>query len=130
MHVCLRPLGFFAINSKNLQCNPFLKFVTLPNILLRMPLCKQNLKKKVLPLLTALLEHPVQKKFFALIKKIFLQNLVEIIFTYQISFFKSFWTPWDPLKTKWEFLHMRCRYHNRLKRVRAVHFWRNFWKIF
>ena len=36
---------------------------------------------------TALLGHQVQNKFFALIKKIFLQTLVEIIFRYQKKFF-------------------------------------------
>ena len=45
--------------------------------------------QKNLPL-TALLGHPVQKyfflKLFALIKKIFLQTLVEIIFRYQKYF--------------------------------------------
>ena len=36
---------------------------------------------------TALFGHQVQKIFFALIKKIFLQTLVEIIFRYQKNFF-------------------------------------------
>ena len=42
--------------------NPFLKFVALHNIFLWM-------KKKVVPPLTALLGHPVQNIFVALIKK-------------------------------------------------------------
>ena len=37
--------------------------------------------------------------FFALIKKIFLQNLVEIIFNIIENIFK-FWDPWDPPTTK------------------------------
>ena len=36
---------------------------------------------------TALFGHQVQNNFFALIKKIFLQTLVEIIFRYQKKFF-------------------------------------------
>ena len=43
---------------------------------------KKKLQNLVLPSLTAPLEHPVQNIFFALIKKIFLQTLVEIIFRY------------------------------------------------
>ena len=39
--------------------------------------------------ITALLGHLIQNIFFALIKKIFLQTIVEIIFRY--NFFLEFW---------------------------------------
>ena len=39
------------------------------------------------------------KFFFALIKKIFLQTLIEIIFRYHSFFYYSFGTPWTPLWT-------------------------------
>ena len=38
--------------------------------------------------------------FFALIKKTFLQNLVEIIFRYYKKIFLDFWKTWDPPSTK------------------------------
>ena len=44
---------------------------------------------------TALFGHQVQNHFFALIKKIFLQTLVEIIFRYH-KFFLGFWDPLGP----------------------------------
>ena len=37
--------------------------------------------------------------FFALIKKFFLQTLVEIFFRYYKKYFKIFGTPWDPPTT-------------------------------
>ena len=40
------------------------------------------------------------KIFFALIKKIFLQALVDIIFRYHKQYFYIFETPWDPPTTK------------------------------
>ena len=74
--------------------------------------------------------HPVQKFFFALIKKIFLQTLVEIIFRYH----KIFLGFWDPLGPPYEQNENFCMwghgYQNSVKRVRWVHFWRNFGKIF
>ena len=48
---------------------------------------QKKFKKLVLPPLTALLGHQVQNIFFALIKAIFLQTLVEIIFRYHIKYF-------------------------------------------
>ena len=42
----------------------------------------------------ALLGHPVQHIVFALIKKIFLQTLIEISFRYQT--FLEFWDPLGP----------------------------------
>ena len=57
-------------------------------------------KKIVLPPLTALLEHPVQNIFFALINKIFLQTLVEIIL--DILFFLG------PPTNKMKISHMEC----------------------
>ena len=49
---------------------------------------------------TALFGHQVQNNFFALIKKIFLQTLVEIIFRYQKIFFRVLGPPWAPLRPK------------------------------
>ena len=43
----------------------------------------------VLPPLTAFFGHTVQNIFFALIKKIFLQTLVEIIFRFQKFFYRK-----------------------------------------
>ena len=43
-------------------------------------------KYLVLPSLRALLWYPVQKKIFSLIKKIFLQTLVELMFRYHKIF--------------------------------------------
>ena len=48
---------------------------------------------------TALFGHQVQNNFFALIKKIFLQSVVEIIFRYQKNIFLWFW---DPLGSPYE----------------------------
>ena len=42
---------------------------------------------------TALFGHQVQNNFFALIKKIFLQTLVEIIFRYHTFFFRVLGPP-------------------------------------
>ena len=51
--------------------------------------------KKVFPPFTALLGHQVKNIFFAFIKKIFLQTLIEI--SYKISnFFFEFWDPLEP----------------------------------
>ena len=50
---------------------------------------------------------PSTKFFFALIKKIFLQTLIEIIFRYHLFSYYSFGTPWAPLRTKLNFLHVR-----------------------
>ena len=73
---------------------------------------------------------PSTKIFFALIKKIFLHTLVEIIFRYH----KIFLGFWDPLGTPYEqnenFLMWGHGYQNWVRRVLWVHFWRNFWKIF
>mgnify|MGYP006863512247 CR=1 FL=1 len=44
---------------------------------------------------TALFGHQVQNHFFALIKKIFLLTLVEIIFIYHLNFLE-FWDPLGP----------------------------------
>ena len=50
--------------------------------------------KKVFPPFTALLGHQVKNIFFAFIKKIFLQTLIEI--SYKIStLFLSSGTPWN-----------------------------------
>ena len=50
---------------------------------------------------TALLGHPVQNNSFALIKKIFLQALVEIIFRYQkkYEFLDPLGPPYQQMKT-------------------------------
>ena len=73
--------------------------------------------------------HPVQF-FFALIKKIFLQTLVEIIFRYH-KIFLGFWDPLGPPYEQNENFYIQgVGYQNRVKRVRGVNFWRNFWEIF
>ena len=73
---------------------------------------------------------PSTKFFFALIKKIFLQTLVEIIFRYH-KIFLGFWDPLGPPMYKIKnFCMCGHGYQNGVKRVRWVHFWRNFWKIF
>ena len=73
---------------------------------------------------------PSTKFFFALIKKIFLQTLVEIIFRYH-KFFLGFWDPLGPPMNKIKnFCMWGHGYQNGVKRVRWVHFWSNFWKIF
>ena len=73
---------------------------------------------------------PSTNFFFPLIKKIFLQTLVEIISRYH-DFFLGFWDPLGPPYGQNEnFYIWGDGYQNRVKRVRWVHFWRNFWKIF
>ena len=49
---------------------------------------------------TALFGHQVQNNFFALIKKIFLKTLVEIIFRYHTNFFRVLGPPGAPLRAK------------------------------
>ena len=74
-------ISFFAIYSKNPKVTHTSKFVIICNIFLRMP------QKFSVRGCTALFGHQVQNNFFALIKKIFLQTLVEIIFRYHKKFF-------------------------------------------
>ena len=81
-YVCLSEvISFFVIYSKNLQATHTSKFVIICNIFLQMPLWKKNQKFSVRGG-TALLGHQVQNNLFALMKKILLQTLVEIIFIY------------------------------------------------
>ena len=72
---------------------------------------KKKSKNFVLPPRRALLVHPVQKflKFFALINKIYLQTLAEIILRYH-HFFFSFGTSWSPSNKmkKMKISHMEC----------------------
>ena len=123
-------ISFFAIDSKNLQATHTTKFVILCNNFLRIQIRKKEIKKFCVRGCTALFGHQVQKNFFALIKKIFLQTLVEIIFRYH-NFFLGFW---DPLGPPYEQNEKFCMwghgYQKWVKRVLWVHFWRNFWKIF
>ena len=53
----------------------------------RCPYEKKKFQKFCVRRCTALFGHQVQNNFFALIKKIFLQTLVEIIFRYHKIFF-------------------------------------------
>ena len=46
--------------------------------------------------------------FFALIKKIFLQSPVEIIFRYHYKYFYIFGTPLQTKRTKVKISHMEC----------------------
>ena len=79
----------------------------------------------------ALFGHQVQNIFFALIKKIVLQTLVEIIFRYLKIFFLGCWDPLGlPYDQNENFCLWGHGYQNSVIRVRWVHFWRNFWKIF
>ena len=67
---------------------------------------------------TALLGHPVQNIFIALIKKILVQALVEIIFRYQ-EFFRVLGPPYEQI----EIFYIRgVGYQNRVKRVCEVPF--------
>ena len=59
------------------------------------------------------------KIFFALIKKIFLQPLIEIIFRYHSFFNYSFGTPWNIMSF---FYIWGVGYQKRVKRVSGVHF--------
>ena len=61
---------------------------------------KKEIKKFSVRGGTALFGHQVQNNFFALIKKIFLQTLVEIIFRYHKIFFRVLGPPGAPLRTK------------------------------
>ena len=80
--------SFFAIYSKNLQATHASKFVILCNIFFAdAPLKKKNFKNFVYEGVQHFLDTQVQNNFFALIKKIFLQTLVEIIFRYHKIFF-------------------------------------------
>ena len=73
---------------------------------------------------------PSKNYFFALIKKIFLQTLVKIIFRYQNFFFRVLGPPGTPYEQNEHFYIWGVGYQNRVKRVGGVHFWRNAWKIF
>ena len=87
-------ISFFAISSSN----PYLKICDLTQYFFAYtPMkCFLNL---ILPPLTALLGHPIQNNFFALIK-IFLQTLVEIIFIYKKRVHLEFWdTPRNKRKS-------------------------------
>ena len=103
MSVCLSPLTFFAIYSKNLQATYTLKCVTLLNIFLRMPLPQHFWDTQY-------------KMIFWFNQKIFLQALVEKFF--DVNFFG---TPWDPPTNKLIFFTYK---------VLGIKIWRNFWKIF
>ena len=106
MSVCMSMgVSFFAIYSKNLQATHTSKFVILCNNFLRMPLWKNKIQK--LRVWFKILGHPVQKFYFALIKKIFLQPLAEIIFRYHKFFFRVLGPPGPHLQTKWNFLLVR-----------------------
>ena len=61
---------------------------------------KKKIKKFSVREGTTLFGHQVQNNFFALIKRIFLQTLVEIIFRYHKSFFRVLGPPGAPLRTK------------------------------
>ena len=92
MSVCLSAclsvsISFFAIYSKNLQATQTSKSLTVCNIFWRMPLWKKKIQKFCVRGCTALFGHQVQNNFFALIKKIFLQPLIEITFRYHKIFF-------------------------------------------
>ena len=131
MYVCLYvSFSFFVIYSKSLQATHTSKFVILCNIFLRMPLWKKKNQKFCVRGSTVLFGHQVQNNFFALIKKIFLQPLVEIIFRYHKEFFLGFW---DPLGPPYEQNENFCMwghgYQNWVKSEIWVHFWKNFWKI-
>ena len=63
------------------------------------PMKKKNQKFSVRGC-TALFGHQVQNNYFALIKKIFLQTLVEIIFNYHKFFFSVLGPPRAPLRPK------------------------------
>ena len=107
MSVCLYvslyvSFSFFAIY----QATHTSKFVIICNIFLRMPLWKKKFQKFSVRGCTALFGHQVQNNFFALIKKIYLQTLVEIIFRYHKTFFMVRGPPGEPLRTKWKFLHV------------------------
>ena len=66
----------------------------------QMPYEKKKIQKFSVRGCTALFGHQVQNIFFALIKKIFLQTLVEIIFRYHKFFFMVLGPPGAPLRTK------------------------------
>ena len=72
----------------------------------------------VLPPHTALLGHQVQNYRFVLIKKIFLQTLVEIIIRYK----KKSSSLGPPYKQNESVYILGVGYQNRLNRVRGVHF--------
>ena len=129
MPVCMsRPISFFAIYSKNLQTTYTSKFVILCNIFLRMPLWKKKVQKFFVRGSTALFLHQVQNNFFSLIKKIFLQNLVEIIFRYHKIFFRVLGPPGAPIRTTWKFLHVRSWISKKCKKGVLSIFLKEFWE--
>ena len=99
MHVCMSLLAFLPITQKS-SGNPYLKICDLIQYLF----CGcpyENLKKKIsVRGGTGLFGHQVQNiYFFALIKKIFLPTLVEIILDI-IIIFLEFWDPLGPPTNK------------------------------
>ena len=71
---------------------------------------------------TTLFGHQVENNFFALIKKIFLQTLDEIIFTYHKFFFRGLGPPGAPYEQNENFYIRGAGDQNRVKRVCGVHF--------
>ena len=93
------PCRFCPLLKKS-SGNPYLKICDLTQYFFMDLNMKKKLKSLVLPPLTALLGNSALNIFFALIKKIFLQTLVEIIFRYRKIFFRVLGPPWAPLRTK------------------------------
>ena len=73
----VRPRLRFLTFTQNLQATHSWKFLTFPNFLLEMPLWKKKLS--FTPTQSTFGDTQYKNIFFALIKKIFLQTLVEII---------------------------------------------------
>ena len=71
---------------------------------------------------TALFGHQVQNNFFALIKKIFLQTLVEIIFRYHKFFFRVLGPPGPPFEQNEFFYIGGVWFENSLKILCVAHF--------
>ena len=71
---------------------------------------KKKIKKFCFTPLTALLRHPLKKS--ALIKKIFLQALVEIIFRYHKIFFRVLGPPGPPYEQNENFYMRGHGYQN------------------
>ena len=99
MFVCMCPLAFLPFTQKIFRQPIPHNLCSYAIIFCGCPYEKKNQKFRVRGC-TALFGHQVQNNFFALIKKIFLQTLVEIIFRYHKFFFKGSGTPWGPPTNK------------------------------
>ena len=114
-------VAFLPFTSK-IFSQPIPEILNFTQLFLRMALWKKKSTKLCVAPSPSTFGTNSTKNNFALIKNIFLQALVEIIFRYHYIFA----TKWKKMK----FHTWSVGYQIWLKRMLGVYFWRIFWKIF